>query len=283
MPKLRTTASVYKVKFKDIEVTDDVLSALKVFFSSLFDEMTKGSKSNDLVMMTIQNPSLDYPIVIPMDKLSTLTTDRFMAELERVLQSNEEFVIDESLIFEVTLVDMPEGGTGKRCKHLNTEKILKDKKCIIRIQNNDELCCARAIITAKARLDKHQKWKSIRKCYEPQGQLAKQLHAEASVPLKECGVEEIKRFQEVLPGYQINVVSKEHFHGIIYSGPESDKKIYLFYHDNHYDVITSMTAFLSRNYYCTKCQKGYDHKENHKCNNKCYACCKVTIKVRMDG
>ena len=150
IPKIRTTASVYKVKFKDIEVTDDVLSALKILFSFLFDEMTKGSKSDDLVMMTIQSPSLGYPIVIPMDKLSTLTTDRFMAELERVLQSNEEFVLDESLIFEVTLCDMPEGGTVKLCKYLNTEKFLKDKKCIIRIQNKDELCCARAIITTKA-------------------------------------------------------------------------------------------------------------------------------------
>ena len=283
MPKFRTTASVYKVKFKDVEVTDDVLSALKVLFSSLFDEMTKGSKSNDLVMMTIQSPSLDYPIVIPMDKLSTLTTDRFMAELERVLQSNEEFVIDESLIFEVTLVDMPEGGTGKRFKHLNTEKFLKDKKCIIRIQNNDELCCARAIITAKAQLDKHQKWESIRKCYEPQGQLAKQLHSEASVPLKECGVEEIKQFQEVLPGYQINVVSKEHFHGIIYSSLESDKKIYLFYHDNHNDVITSMTAFLSRNYYCTNAKKDIIIKKTIDVTINVTLAVKFTIKVRMDG
>ena len=63
-----------------------------------------------------------------MDKLSTLTTDRFMAELERVLQSNEEFVIDESLIFEVIFVDMPEGRTVKWCKYLNTEKFLEDKK-----------------------------------------------------------------------------------------------------------------------------------------------------------
>ena len=66
-------------------MTDDVLSVLKILFSFLFDEMTKGSKSDDLVMMTIQSPSFDYPIVIPMDKLSTLTTDRFMGELERVL------------------------------------------------------------------------------------------------------------------------------------------------------------------------------------------------------
>lgn len=37
-----------------------------------------------------------------------------MAESERVLQSNEDFVIDESLLFEITLVDMPKGGAQKR-------------------------------------------------------------------------------------------------------------------------------------------------------------------------
>ena len=36
-----------------------------------------------------------------------------------------------------------------------------------------------------------------------------------------------------------------------------------------------MPAFLNRNYYCTKCQKGYDHKEMHHCNNVCHLCKKI--------
>ncbi|KAL4217303.1 hypothetical protein ACF0H5_023754 [Mactra antiquata] len=71
--------------------------------------------------MTAQSPSLDYLIVIPFMKIPELTVDRFMGEIERVLQSNEDFIIDESLIFRVTLVDMPTGGTMKRCKFVNTE------------------------------------------------------------------------------------------------------------------------------------------------------------------
>lgn len=76
-----------------------------------------------------------------------------MAEIERVLQSKEDFVIDESLIFEVTLVDMPEGGAHKRCKFVNTDTFLVNKTCILQIQNDDDLCCARAIVTTNARLD----------------------------------------------------------------------------------------------------------------------------------
>jgi hypothetical protein len=54
------------------------------------------------------------------------------------------------------------------------------------------------------------------------------LHTLAKVPLLKCGIEEIKKFQAVMPEYQIHVVSKEHFNGIIYQGTEAEKKIYLY-------------------------------------------------------
>ena len=146
--KFKTTASSYKDSFKDIEVSEDVFGTLRRLFYGLFDDLTQGSKSEDLVRLTVQSPSLDYPIVIPFLKIPNLTSDRFMSEIERVIQSNEDFVIDSGLIIEVTLVDMLKGGVHKRCKFVNTDKFLKDKKCIIRILNNDDLCCARAIVTA---------------------------------------------------------------------------------------------------------------------------------------
>ena len=36
-----------------------------------------------------------------------------------------------------------------------------------------------------------------------------------------------------------------------------------------------MSAFLSKVYYCTTFNKGYDHTEDHKCNQVCHACRKV--------
>ena len=275
MEKFKTTASTYKVNFKDIEITEDIMNTLKKLFQAIFQRLTKDAKSDDLVRLTVQSPSLDYPIVIPFLRLPQLSVDRFLAEIERVLQSNEDFVIDESLIFEVTLVNMPDGGTRKRCKYVNTDKFMVDKRCILRVQNNDDLCCARAIVTAMARLDNHEKWNSIRAGCHLQRQLAEQLHKKADVIQGICGIEEIKKFQAVLPGYQIHVISKEHFNGIIYKGPEHEKKIYLYYHENHYDIITSMSAFLSRNFFCTKCNKGYDHKEDHKCHKVCHSCRKI--------
>lgn len=105
--------------------------------------------------------------------------------------------------------------------------------------------------------------------------MARQMHFTAGVPLQQCGIEEIKAFQRVLIGYQIHVVSKQHFNSIIYEGPSTEKTNYLYHHDNHFDIITKMPAFLGRNYYCTKCNKGYDHKEKHVCNNVGHCCYKI--------
>ena len=60
--------------------------------------------------------------------------------------------------------------------------------------------------------------------------------------------------------------------GLIYSGPEADKCLYLYHHDNHYDVITSMPAFLARKQYCHKCKKGYDKITDHPCGDLCKLC-----------
>ena len=54
--------------------------------------------------VTVQSPSLDYPIVIPFLKLPELTADRFISAIERAIQSNKDFAIDSGLVLEFTHV-----------------------------------------------------------------------------------------------------------------------------------------------------------------------------------
>ena len=124
----------------------------------------------------MQSPSLDYPVVIPFLRLQELTADRFLSEIERVLQSHEDFAIDSGLVLELTHMDMPTGRGRKRCKFVDMLKYLMDKRCIIRIENKDNLCRARAIITAKAKLDDHEKRNSIRQERQIQREMAFKLH-----------------------------------------------------------------------------------------------------------
>ena len=126
-----------------------------------------------------------------------------------------------------------------------------------------------------AKIDQHEKWDTIRQGRKIQKQLAEELHQKADVPKEPCGIDNFKKFQQILQNYQLHVVSADHVNGIIYSGPKVEKKIYLYYHNNHYDVITSMPAFLNKAYYCARCQNGYDHKEAQECNNACHCCKKI--------
>ncbi|WAQ93901.1 hypothetical protein MAR_006372 [Mya arenaria] len=98
--------------------------------------------------------------------------------------------------------------------------MLESKRSVIQIRNTDELCCARAVATAIARLEKHPQWGSIRKGTQLQKIMAVELHEKAEVPMQKCEIEEVTRFQAILSQHQIHVLSKEYFNGIIYAGPD---------------------------------------------------------------
>ena len=274
MEKFKTKATYYKVSFRNLEIENmsEILKTLRILFQSIIDNLTLSMEPSDLVRLSIDNQELDFPISLPFMRRSALTVDRILSEIERVLQSYEQFVLDESLGIELIHVHLPGGGVSKRKPYVDLEKLLKDKTSVIRIQNTDEMCLARALVVAVARIVKDPQWNNIRQGRAIQKTMAINLHHRAGVPLGKCGIAEIKLFQNALPNYQINVLSKDHFNAIIYSGPEGGIPIYIYHHDQHFDVISRISGFLNRNFFCLKCKNGYDHMETHRCNNPCIYC-----------
>jgi hypothetical protein len=127
-------------------------------FRNLFDRMTNGMSPQDQVRFIMNSPQLDRPISLPFLPRDSLTPERFLAAVEKVVQSNDQFTLDDSLNVNVIHVDI----------------------------------------------------------YE--------------------------------------------------------KHIYLYHHNNHYDIITSMPAFLAQKQYCHKCKKGYDKITDHPCGDLCMLC-----------
>lgn len=84
-----------------------------------------------------------------------------MSEVKRALQSFEEFVLCESLDFNIIHVRRPFGGVGKICKYVDLAKTLTENKGTIRINNTDDLQCAREIVTVRTSIDKHALSESI--------------------------------------------------------------------------------------------------------------------------
>ena len=128
-----------------------------------------------------------------------------------------------------------------------TPSLLKPKKrCIVHIRNTDDLCCARALVTAKAKLDQHPQWWSFRHGRKLQKERALKLHREAHVPLGPCGHEELTQFSQVpsLLDYQILLVDADRaFRITSFGSPAPDKQLVLLHEKGHYDVITSLPGW----------------------------------------
>ena len=201
--------------------------------------------------------------------------------LAQALNSNEQFEMDDSFQVSITQVHHAPQGTGRRRMekpgHQPLRNLIPKKRSIIQIQNNDELCCARALVTAKAKVDNHPKWHSIRKGSQIQRTLALALHDEANVPLGPCGYDALTQFSTApsLTGYQILLVDADRSFHITTFGPLQDKQLILLHEKSHYHVITKLPAFFGVSYVCAHCWKPYNDEGKHRCNNKrhCRACC----------
>ena len=206
-----------------------------------------------------------------------------MQQLSKILNSNENFAIDDSFHIEVSHIRDSGVGSGSRGQRPGTqpiEQLLKSKKSVVRIQNKDELCCARALVTAKAYRDwgsRDSQYKTIMQGQPLQEQKARQLHRRARVPEGPCGLGELNLFQIVLVVYQIVVVSADHGYQIIFKGPRQpeDKLLCLIKVQDHYHVCHSLSGFFGKNYFCLDCEKSFNSNDlqHHRCPGRKCTCC----------
>ncbi len=276
--KFRTTATDYSVSFKGLEELDVVRQSLnvRIIFDQLLNDITGGMKESDQIRFVLRTEQLDTPISLPFMPVSKLTPERVYSQIERVVQSHQEFRLNESVVVDVVHVEMPEGRGKRKRSDIDLESHLKRKGSVIIIKNNDDLCLSRALVVAIAKASGDKRYKQLVKHDRPvQGKAARELHEKAGVPFGPCGIPEVKQFQKHLPEYEINIVSADHKDSIIYPECPTDteaKRLFLYLHNNHYDVITAMPAFLERSYFCYRCRKAYNNTVHHLCKAMCKLC-----------
>ena len=90
--------------------------------------------------------------------------DALLNRLSRALNSNEQFEMDHQLT--ITQVHHAPRGSGRKRQlkpgHCTLELLKTKKQSVVEIQNVDDLCCARALVTAKAKVDRHPQWRSFK-------------------------------------------------------------------------------------------------------------------------
>ena len=281
-PKFKTTGKNYRVQFNNTLDNVDLLeSQTRTYdiFDHLIQDVTKGMNPTDQVRFILDSKQLQHPITLPFCALEELTTEKVLSQVEKVVQSNEEFRLNDAVNIDILRVEMPQGSGRSRRTTFNLRQYLKKKQSVICINNNDNYCLARALAVSIARIEKDPRYKHIAKPSRSlQRERAINLHRAAGVPFDiPCGLKEVDLFQQHLTQYQIIVVSGDQNNTIIYppqppANPNPEKSIYLYYQTNHFDVITTLPGFLNTNYFCHRCHKGYDHTTDHLCEGMCKAC-----------
>ena len=207
--------------------------------------------------------------------------DAVLNRLSRALNSNEQFEMDDSFQLSITQVYHAPQGSGRKRQlkpgHCTLDVLKPKKKSIVQIQIADDLCCARALVTAKAKVDRHPQWWSFQKGRKLQKEHAFQLHREAHVPMGPCGYEELTHFSKApsLSEYQILLVDADRAYHITSFGlPAPDKQLILLHEKGHYDGITSLAGFLNSSHVCSHCFKPYNNEGQHRCKFKirCHCC-----------
>ena len=185
--KFGMTATDHIVRFNNVLHDVDLLESherTRAIFEHLLNDVTRDMDEKDQIRFVLRSEQLDTPISVPFLPVERLTTERIFSQIERVIQSNQDFRLNDTVTVDIIHVVAPQGSGKSRVKRtiVNIREYLKKKKSIISINNDDNLCLARALVVAVAKIENDPKYDQIRKSNrDVQLERALQLHQAAVV------------------------------------------------------------------------------------------------------
>ena len=168
--KFRMTAMDYTIRFNNTVSDLDLIEGyerIQEIFERLLNDITTGMNEKDQVRFVLRSTQLDTPISLPFMPVQQLTPERVFSQIERVIQSNRDFRLNDTVVLDIVHVEAPQG-SGRKRTHIDIGEFLHKKRSVITIQNNDDLCLARALVTAIAKIEKDPKYKSL---IDPRGRV----------------------------------------------------------------------------------------------------------------
>ena len=300
----------YTATLRDEVMTDEhatlgnIQPQLYLLFHSLLEEINNYYSSNDLVRVFITHEELvNTNIIVGPDYLGNFSAQMIMDQIADVIRSNNFIPADQHLSINIAAIKNIE---GLKYPITNVWKDIINKRSIMSIINEDELCLPRSIAVAIARWDHVHSPDdlSLKKRYQAMKQKDRGAKIKCSTSLQKCTALEYQRRAGIplysigtldcMPKYEkalevgISVVSGRGGNKKVYQGNQHYKKQIILYHihppevpHGHFAVITSMTGFLSRSYYCDKCDRGFSNNDRHRCEDWCNFCghpsCPITL------
>ena len=165
--KFGMTATDHTVRFNNVLHDVNLLESherTQAIFHHLIEDVTADMNPNDQVRFVLRSDQLQTPISIPFMKVEQLTTERVFSQIEKVIQSNEDFRLNDTVTVDIIHVETPQGSGKSKVKRttLNIREYLKKKKSVIPVNNKDDFCLARALAVGIARIEKDPKYSQIK-------------------------------------------------------------------------------------------------------------------------
>ena len=117
--KFRMTATDHVVRFNNVLGELDLLESherTQAIFEHLIADVTRDMNEKDRVRFVLRSEQLDTPISLPFLPVERLTTERVFSQIERVIQSNQDFRLNDTVTIDIIHVVAPQGSGKSRLK-----------------------------------------------------------------------------------------------------------------------------------------------------------------------
>ena len=142
--KFRMSATDHRVRFNNSVNQLDLIESYRrtqAIFRHLLNDVTEDMNDQDQVRFVLRSDQLDTPISIPFMPVIQLTPEKVFSQIERVIQSNRDFRLNDTVVVDIIHVEAPQGSGRSKRTNLNIKDFLHKKKSVITIQNNDNFSC----------------------------------------------------------------------------------------------------------------------------------------------
>ena len=295
------------VQFEDeIPKAEETIMAM---FDNALQETRKLSEAqdDDWFSLYIHHHSLDTPIHIGHTRVKNLNGAQILRRIQMVQQSKRDLSVDGEMTIEVDCWGNRTGGS--RVQRLpGMQRFGRKGGSTLEINNADKLCFPRAVAVAIDHAHRNdspeaaKNYKASRTRAGPRGQQA----ARAKDIMREAGLEDFPGpcgrdqwnaiYESLLPRYQLRIFGHQQADSIIFPGSGklmADYKeiikrrepppipLYILLDGEHFKVITTITGFAGKSYWCDVCNQGREHK-SHRCQFNYCGCCRTSDGCERD-
>ena len=283
----------FKTKFREevmlVKGLGDALPSeplMEGLFNTMLDRQKEAveAKPDDRVILEIQSDeNVGNPLWFSMRRTDQLNGRVILDKLSRILNSNENFLINGRFKVSYIHIPVPEGG-GRRTNRVANESMeqwverkISSKTIFSPSNTNDNMCLTRAVAVAMARgcMEKRAFYRMKQENSVIQRREAEKLCESAGLdPQQRCGLDEVQRLQASMPGFRLCVFIDQHGRECVFKGPSTPgcKTVYLLLHQEHFYAILYPCQAFEKVFVCEKCIVFYNHKGEHRCEGICERC-----------